>query len=579
MNDRLKKEAWLGIDFGTIWSKAALFNGSKDSNPSLLSVSGIAKDFILGGGKYELPTAIFVDPQTGELSIGKKAINKRLIDPRFFFDRFKLEIGQGDYINVPNFPGKYRWIDFVAAILKEFKNAAEYYANSTITNCVITVPAIYLEGGQEWNVMLKAAEMVGFIDPFIVREPESAAIYVNFVLDKKNQFKKGDLCLIYDLGGGTFDPALIEKTGDSFILLGEYSNPEGLRAGGIFIDQILFEDFLAKTPKIQSYISEVPRDEWGNIDIQDQKKASLQRRNLRVLSEFLIKVKHYFSDNKQSTKFQDTNDVTFDEYLLSRGDFYALIENMIDDTVECCDVLIKKAGKNWKDLSKIILVGGSSKIPLIKDKIHEICAMNAADQVEIISDEYQGSKLNSIHSVALGASTYSYQLPSNDELLEYARDSLKNNQVTEAEYYFRKANHFNSKEATFWLGLYEYQCINRRKVSYRRAFSWFEKGAKERHLKSLLMMSLMNFRGEGIKKSNVNARYYLEKIVSDRYFINNSFGANRTIFDTVGNFNNFKMLVELLNKALRFDEDIQNDDWEDTFKKVYSNIIVQFTKF
>ena len=371
---------WMGIDFGTCRSAAAVLIG----NDSQMVGLGYGGD----GRNSDMPTAVYIEPD-GRFRVGEEAVNSRAKDRSRFFDRFKLDIGKSQPIEINSGakPQQYFYRDLVAAVLNHIRLAAETQFNNgqPLTKVILTVPAIYIQGGPEWTAMEAAAKQAKFTAIRIVREPEAAAIYYDYVLRLTGLAgdASGKLTLVYDLGGGTFDPALIRRMPEGYRVEGAVPGG-GVKCGGIFFDQKIRENFAAQCREILAgQFRELKRNEDGSIAPEDVAEARRQAKDWMTLEKFIVDVKHRFS----MPDVQDVNEpepLTYSvDYQLTRGQFNSMIGPLLDDTVACCLALVKRSGIQWIDLTRIIMVGGSCHLPLVREKLEQMLKSAGAQGVEI----------------------------------------------------------------------------------------------------------------------------------------------------------------------------------------------------
>jgi molecular chaperone DnaK (HSP70) len=240
-------QTWMGIDFGTCRSSAAVLIGHKPQQVNL--------GYQVHGNVSDMPTAVFIEAD-GTVLVGDEAANARGKDTSRYFDRFKLKIGSHRGVTVPvgGRARNYSWKDLIAPILKRIRVAAEGQFNNgqPITKVIVTVPAIYVQGGPHWVVMEESAKQAGFESVRLIREPHAAAVYYDHVLREAGVVSDGvgKITLVYDLGGGTFDPALIRRQTRGYEIVGAISGAEGVKCGGIFFDEKIREDFQRKCASV-----------------------------------------------------------------------------------------------------------------------------------------------------------------------------------------------------------------------------------------------------------------------------------------------------------------------------------------
>jgi molecular chaperone DnaK len=361
----------MGIDFGTCRSSAAVRIGS-EPHPVALG-SGQARD---------MPTAIYVESD-GKIVVGEEAASARLRDSTRYRDRFKLDIASARDIALPvgHAIRTYSWVDLVAAVLRRCRVRAETQLNNTatLTDVTLTVPTLYVEGGPEWRVMQAAAQAAGFSHVRIARESHAAAIYYDHLLRRAGVEldPEGKITLVYDLGGGTFDPTLIRRRAHAYELVGAGAYDGGVKCGGILFDEQIRRDFADKCPMAWQRL----RASGDSAAVSDEGIAWRRAKDAHDLESFLITVKHRFA-SPDLGEVNEREPITGHNYRLTRAEFYSLIEPLLDRTIDSCRELVQRASVVWRDIGRIIMVGGSCHIPLVRDKL-EALVREAGAKVEI----------------------------------------------------------------------------------------------------------------------------------------------------------------------------------------------------
>lgn len=325
---------WISIDFGTSNSAAAI---TIDGAPKLVEPN------------YQqfFPTIACV-PEKGNIVVGQSAENFRTTSPEYFLQEFKLNIDSPLDCNGAD----YRMV--VAAMLRYIKGFAEIENNNEkIDNALLTIPAIYTENDKRKEVMHAAALDAGFLNIAFMREPEAAAYHYAYI----NGNKSAGLTLIYDLGGGTFDPSLIDMNDSDhpIVIGGEY----GVKCGGQFFDAAIYKD--------------AQRHATDN-------GAPLSREQRLTDFSTCRKLKEDLSAQQQMTTILSNGKT----YTLTRTELEALIADRLSLTMDACDALLSSAKKTWKDLEMILLVGGSTTMPAVTDAIKRHLTQMDAEDVRII---------------------------------------------------------------------------------------------------------------------------------------------------------------------------------------------------
>ena len=332
-----------GIDIGTSYSSICVLDGSGKIQPV-----DIATGTSMFGSKYSLPSAVFVEDQ-GNVLVGQAAMNSRKRRSQNFRMEFKRDLGQ----DIPIVLGNSSFLpeDFYTELFRHMKNCVARISDEPMEKVCITCPAAF--GKKKREKVLKAAKAAGFFDVRLLSEPVAAAMSF-----KEDGILSGSKkLLIYDFGGGTFDVSLLSYENGSFSLMTE---PSGLeRCGGIDIDRMIFEDMQkCIDPEILGSIS------------KDPKKA--MRLNVQ-LSELAVKAKHHLST---ASVYEEYIEVGMDdfEYTLTVDRLNTMIAGMIGQTIDVCRRLVEAAEIKVKDLSAILMVGGTSRVPLVQTMVKKMAA-------------------------------------------------------------------------------------------------------------------------------------------------------------------------------------------------------------
>jgi molecular chaperone DnaK len=393
----------IGIDLGTTNSCVAVMEGNE---PVVIPNSE---------GKRTTPSVVaFLD--NGERKVGDPAKRQAITNPqrtvssikRFMgetFDKVQKEIQRVPYKvikgdnNTPRVTiddRKFTPQEISALVLQKMKKTAEDYLGHEVTEAVITVPAYFSDSQRQ--ATKEAGEIAGLKVRRIINEPTAASLA--YGLDKKHHDMK---IAVYDLGGGTFDISILEL-GDGVF---EVKSTNGdTHLGGDDFDQCVI-DWLAE---------EFKKDE--GIDLKKDPMA-LQR-----LKEAAEKAKIELSSSTQ-TEINLPYIMPVDgipKHLvktLTRAKFESLIDTLVQATVEPCRKAMKDAGLTNSDISEVILVGGSTRIPVIQDVVEkffgrkpskgvnpdEVVAVGAAIQGGVLTGEVKDILLLDVTPLSLGIET------------------------------------------------------------------------------------------------------------------------------------------------------------------------------
>ncbi|MEA2174711.1 MAG: F-box protein 11 [Blastocatellia bacterium] len=326
---------WLGIDFGTSLSSAALI---KD---------GIPMPVKMGANLTSLPSSVFVK-DADNLVVGQTAENLRRRDPTRYKREFKLDLG----IKVPYQMGGCELLpeQFVTEVLRKLKREAQEQSvnGATLDAAVITVPANYPKNKRE--LMRQAAAAAGFTRIKLLPEPVAAATYF---ASRNGAIKDEEIILVYDLGGGTFDAALIQKKGSAYVSL---ATPVGARCGGVDFDRLIFNKLLNSCGESLQSVLKL-KDKTGMA-------ARL------IVNDFCRDIKHRLTEEDEVEEPIPLREAAPDEFfIMAREEFNRMIAPMIEDTCKLCRQLVEKASLEWGQVSRVLLVGGSCRIPYVREAV------------------------------------------------------------------------------------------------------------------------------------------------------------------------------------------------------------------
>lgn len=343
----------VGIDLGTTNSVVAVYKGRK---PEVLKVEG----------KTIIPSVVSYKDLDNPL-VGEKAKRSALIYPDKTVTSIKRHIGDSDY-KVEIEGTEYNPTQISAKILEHLKFGAQsqedFDLRGTIKKAVICRPANF--DAEKIEATREAAELAGFEQVWLLEEPTAAALA--YGLDKKED----QTLLIYDLGGGTFDVCIMKVThgegGAKFEVLSTEGIPE---LGGDDFDRKIMGNLAAQL------------QEESNLDILDDKKeqgVSVKkiREAQQLLKEEAEKAKIELTDAE--TTFITIPDIIADESgtsfsidsELTREKFEELVENLIKQSKEAVDKALDSAGLTVDQVNKILLVGGSTRVPVIKKMVTDM---------------------------------------------------------------------------------------------------------------------------------------------------------------------------------------------------------------
>ncbi len=369
----------IGIDLGTTNSCVAVLEGG---DPVVIPNSE--------GGRTTPSVVAFKD---NERLVGTIAKRQAITNPERTISSIKREMGSSYKVKID---GKdYTPQEISAMILQKLKADAESYLGEKVTQAVITVPAYFTDSQRQ--ATKDAGRIAGLEVLRIINEPTAASLA--YGLDKETNQK----ILVYDLGGGTFDVSILEIGDGVFEVLATAGNN---RLGGDDFDQRLI-DYIA---------SEFMRS--NGIDLRKDKMA-LQR-----LKEAAEKAKIELSGTTSSNVNLPfiTMDASGPKHLdvtITRAKFNELTADLVDKTRVCVQKAMQDAGLSNSDINKVILVGGSSRIPAVQEMVKnvtgkepfkginpdECVAIGAAIQGGVLGGEVKDILLLDVTPLSLGIET------------------------------------------------------------------------------------------------------------------------------------------------------------------------------
>ena len=370
----------IGIDLGTTNSCVAVMEGGQ---PTVIANAE---------GSRTTPSVVAFT-KDGERLIGQVAKRQAVTNPDRTVISIKREMGTTYKVNIDG--KQYTPQDISAMILTKMKETAESYLGEKVTQAVITVPAYFNDSQRQ--ATKDAGRIAGLEVLRIINEPTAASLA--YGLDKEENQKS----LVYDLGGGTFDVSILDIGDGVFEVLSTNGNT---RLGGDDFDQ-----------RIIDYVAEQFKKENG-IDLKQDKIAS-QR-----LKEAAEKAKIELSGTTTANINLPfiTADATGPKHLdvtLTRAKFDELTSDLVDATVEPMRKALKDAGLSVDQINKVILVGGSTRIPAVQEAVKKVTgkepfkginpdecvAIGAAIQGGVLGGEVKDVLLLDVTPLSLGLET------------------------------------------------------------------------------------------------------------------------------------------------------------------------------
>lgn len=372
----------IGIDLGTTNSCVSVMEGGE---PVVIPNAE---------GNRTTPSVVAFS-NNGERLVGQIAKRQAVTNPDHTIISIKRKMGTNEKVNIDG--DSFSPQEISAMILQKLKTDAENYLGQKVTQAVITVPAYFSDSQRQ--ATKDAGKIAGLEVLRIINEPTAAALA--FGMDKEDQDQK---IMIYDLGGGTFDVSILDIGDGVFEVLATNGNTH---LGGDDFDQRII-DYL---------VSEFKKS--NGIDLSTDKMA-MQR-----LKEAAEKAKIELSGMQQTQINLPfiTADATGPKHLditLSRAKFEELISDLVDATRIPVEQAMKDAGVSASDIHKVLLVGGSTRVPCVQEMVKKITgkepdkginpdecvAIGAAIQGGVLSGDVKDLVLLDVTPLSLGIETY-----------------------------------------------------------------------------------------------------------------------------------------------------------------------------
>ena len=370
----------IGIDLGTTNSCVAVMEGGE----SVVIANA--------EGNRTTPSVVAFS-KNGERMVGQVAKRQAITNPDRTISSIKREMGTDHRVGID---GKnYTPQEISAMVLQKLKADAESYLGQTVTEAVITVPAYFTDSQRQ--ATKDAGKIAGLEVKRIINEPTAAALA--YGLDKEVDQK----IMVYDLGGGTFDVSVLE-IGDGIIeVLATAGNN---RLGGDDFDECVMKYLVAEFKKAEG------------IDLSGDKVA--MQRLKEAAEKAKIELSGVTSSNVNLPYV--TADATGPKHLdvtLTRAKFNELTEHLVEATMGPVRQAMSDAGLSGSDIAKVLLVGGSSRIPAVQDAVKKITgkdgfkginpdecvAMGAAIQAGVLTGDVKGLLLLDVTPLSLGIET------------------------------------------------------------------------------------------------------------------------------------------------------------------------------
>jgi molecular chaperone DnaK len=382
----------VGIDLGTTNSEVAILREGRS-----VVVPDTAENRIL-------PSFVGLSP-AGEILVGESARNQYVVAPERTIKSIKRKMGSDECVSLGE--ENYSPQEISAFILKRLKAIAEESLGESVEQAVITVPAYFSD--KQRQATKDAGEIAGLEVVRIINEPTAAALA--YGLDREED----QFLVVYDLGGGTFDVSVIEINSGVIEVRATHGNTQ---LGGDDFDAALVE-----------YIAEDFRQQHG-VDLCADRRAMARLTRAAERAKIALSDAPFATIREEFIATAKGKPIHL-EMEIERSRFEALINDMLESTIECVQQALEDASLTTDEINEVLLVGGSTRIPLLSDMIAdaidvephleidpELCvAMGASVQAGIIAGEPIDAILVDVTPYSLGieAATWDMGVPMFDQ--------------------------------------------------------------------------------------------------------------------------------------------------------------------
>ncbi len=370
----------IGIDLGTTNSCVAVMEG------------GEAVVIPNAEGGRTTPSVVAFTKE-GERVVGQVAKRQAITNPDRTVMSIKRQMGTNHKVKIDN--KEYTPQEISAMILQKLKTDAEAYLGEKVTQAVITVPAYFTDSQRQ--ATKDAGRIAGLEVLRIINEPTAASLA--YGLDKGED----QTILVYDLGGGTFDVSILELGDGVFEVKATSGNN---RLGGDDFDQ-----------RLMDYLADTCRREYG-VDLRQDKMA--MQRLKEAAEKAKVELSGMTSTNINLPFISATpNGPIHLDVNLTRAKFEELIADLVEKTVGPIQQALSDAGLDPKDIDKVLLVGGSTRVPVVQETVRKILgqephkginpdecvALGAAIQAGVLAGEVKDVLLLDVTPLSLGIET------------------------------------------------------------------------------------------------------------------------------------------------------------------------------
>lgn len=370
----------IGIDLGTTNSCVAVYEGGE-------------RVIIPNAQGGRTTPSVVAFTKDGERLIGETAKRQAAVNPDRTISSIKRDMGTERRISIDG--KQYSPQEISAMILRQLKSDAETYLGEPVTEAVITVPAYFTDAQRQ--ATKDAGTIAGLHVQRIINEPTSAALA--YGIDKEQAQK----ILVYDLGGGTFDVSVLDINDGVIEVLATAGNN---RLGGDDFDKCVCEYILSEFKKAEGI--DLSRDSAAMQRVREAAEKAKKELSSALSAEIMLP---YIAVKRGEPKHL--------QMTLTRAKFNELTNHLVQATLDPVYQAVADSGLNLPDISKVLMVGGSSRIPAVNEAVQkltgrqpfkginpdECVAMGACLQGGVLSGEVRGLLLLDVTPLSLGIET------------------------------------------------------------------------------------------------------------------------------------------------------------------------------
>lgn len=370
----------IGIDLGTTNSCVAVYEGGE-------------RVIIPNAQGGRTTPSVVAFTKDGERLIGETAKRQAAVNPDRTISSIKRDMGTERRISIDG--KQYSPQEISAMILRQLKSDAETYLGEPVTEAVITVPAYFTDAQRQ--ATKDAGTIAGLHVQRIINEPTSAALA--YGIDKEQAQK----ILVYDLGGGTFDVSVLDINDGVIEVLATAGNN---RLGGDDFDKCVCEYILSEFKKAEGI--DLSRDSAAMQRVREAAEKAKKELSSALSAEIMLP---YITVKRGEPKHL--------QMTLTRAKFNELTNHLVQATLDPVYQAVADSGLNLPDISKVLMVGGSSRIPAVNEAVQkltgrqpfkginpdECVAMGACLQGGVLSGEVRGLLLLDVTPLSLGIET------------------------------------------------------------------------------------------------------------------------------------------------------------------------------